>query len=136
MIVRLAAILLTVAYVGAAQAQAYPSRSIHLIVPFPPGGGIDLFARIVGRKLADQLGQQVVVDNRPGAQGNIGMQIGAKAPADGYTLTVAYAGTVAINPFLYKDPGFDPLKDFAPISLGSSQPEVMVAHPMVPAKSP
>lgn len=136
MIARLAAILLTVACVGAAQAQAYPNRSIHLIVPFPPGGGIDLFARIVGRKLADQLGQQVVVDNRPGAQGNIGMQIGAKAPPDGYTLTVAYAGTVAINPFLYKDLGFDPLKDFAPISLGSSQPEVMVAHPMVPAKSP
>jgi tripartite-type tricarboxylate transporter receptor subunit TctC len=107
-----------------------------LIVPFPPGGGIDLFARVVGRRLSDQIGQQVVIDNRPGAQGNIGMQIGAKAQPDGYTLTVAYAGTVAINPFLYKDPGFDPLKDFLPISLGSSQPEVMVAHPAVPAKNP
>ena len=135
-IARAAAALVIVACACTAHAQVYPNRPIHLIVPFPPGGGIDLFARILGRKLADQLGQQVIIDNRPGAQGNIGMQIGAKAPPDGYTLTVAYAGTVAINPFLYKDPGFDPLKDFAPISLGSSQPEAMVAHPAVPAKNP
>ena len=135
MISRVAATLLILSCACSAHAQSYPNRSIHLIVPFPPGGGIDLFARVIGRKLSDQLGQQIIIDNRPGVQGNIGMQIGAKAAPDGYTLTIAYAGTVAINPFLYKDPGFDPIKDFMPIALGSSQPEVMVSHPAVPAKN-
>jgi tripartite-type tricarboxylate transporter receptor subunit TctC len=134
---KLASMLAVAALVPAAghvHAQTYPSKPVRIIVPFPPGGGIDLFARIIGQKISEGLGQQVVIDNRPGAQGNIGMQVGARAAPDGYTLTVAYAGTVAINPFLYKDPGFDSLKDFAPISLGTSQPEVLMAHPAVPAK--
>ena len=133
---RCGAALLLAAAASTAIAQVYPARTVRVIVPFPPGGGIDLFARVLAKNLSDQLGQQVVVDNRPGAQGNIGMQLGAKAAPDGYTLTVAYAGTVAINPHLYKDAGFDPLKDFTPISLGSSQPEVLVTHPAVPAKNP
>jgi len=120
--------------ISMAFAQSWPARTVRIVVPFPPGGGIDLFARVVGQKLSEQIGQQVVVDNRPGAQGNIGMQVGAKAAPDGYTLTVAYAGTLCINPHLYKDTGFDALKDFAPISLGTSQPEVLMAHPNVPAK--
>ena len=133
---RFGAALLLAAGASTALAQAYPARTVRVIVPFPPGGGIDLFARVLAKNLSDQIGQQVVVDNRPGAQGNIGMQLGAKAAPDGYTLTVAYAGTVAINPHLYKDAGFDPLRDFTPISLGSSQPEVLVTHPAVPAKNP
>jgi tripartite-type tricarboxylate transporter receptor subunit TctC len=130
----LLAIALTACFSGSVLAQSWPTRAVRIIVPFPPGGGIDLFGRVIGQKLSEALGQQVLIDNRPGAQGNIGMQAGARAAPDGYTLTVAYAGTMAINPFLYKDPGFDALKDFAPISLGTSQPEVMMAHPAVPAK--
>ena len=130
----LLAVALSVPATGSVLAQNWPTRPVRIIVPFPPGGGIDLFGRVIGQKLSEALGQQVLIDNRPGAQGNIGMQAGARAAPDGYTLTVAYAGTIAINPFLYKDPGFDSLKDFAPISLGTSQPEVMMAHPAVPAK--
>ena len=116
-------------------AQSYPAKPIRLIVPFPPGGGTDVFARVLAQKLGESLRQQVVVDNRPGAQGNIGMAAGAKAPADGYTLTTAFSGTMAINPVLYGDVGFDSLRDFSPISLGTSQPEVLVGHPAVPVKT-
>jgi tripartite-type tricarboxylate transporter receptor subunit TctC len=116
-------------------AQTYPTKPVRVIVPFPPGGGTDVFARVVAQKVGESLRQQFVVENRPGAQGNIGMAMGAKAPPDGYTLTVAFSGTMAINPVLYGDVGFDPLKDFSPISPGTSQPEVLVAHPAVPAKT-
>ena len=116
-------------------AQTYPSKPVRVIVPFPPGGGTDVFARVIAQKLGESLRQQFIVENRPGAQGNIGMAAGAKAPPDGYTLTIAFSGTMAINPALYGDVGFDPLKDFSPISPGTSQPEVLVAHPAVPAKT-
>lgn len=116
-------------------AQSYPTRTIRIIVPHPAGGGIDLFVRVVAQKMSESLRQQLVVDNRPGAQGNIGMAAGAKAPPDGYTLIAAFTGTMAINPFLYPDAGYDPLKDFAPISTGTVQPEVLAAHPGVPAKT-
>ncbi len=130
------AVALVLGTVGAASqcvAQSYPVRPIRIIVPFTAGGGLDLFARVLGQKMSESLGQQVIVENRLGAQGNIGMAAGAKAPPDGYTLTAALNGPMVINPFLYADPGFDPLKDFAPISLGTVQPEVLIANPRVPA---
>jgi tripartite-type tricarboxylate transporter receptor subunit TctC len=130
-----AATLFVHAPVALAQAAAFPTRPIRLIVPFPPGGGSDALARITALKMTEQLGQQVVLDNRGGAQGNIGMAIGVKAAPDGYTLVLAYFGTVAINPFLYRDTGFDPLKDLAPVSLGSSQPQIIVVHASLPAKT-
>jgi len=116
-------------------AQEYPVKPVRMIVPFPPGGGTDLFARVLGQKLSEFLGQQVIVENRPGVQGNLGTAAGAKAAPDGYTITLGYAGTLAINPHMYKDPGFHPLRDFTPVSLGSVQYEVLAVHPTVPAKT-
>jgi tripartite-type tricarboxylate transporter receptor subunit TctC len=116
-------------------AQGYPDKPIHFIVPFPPGGGTDTFARIVGAKLTDMLGPQVIVDNRGGAQGNIGTALGAKAAPDGYTITLAYLGTLAVNPHLYSNPGFDPFRDFAAISRGTEEIWVLVVHPSVPVKT-
>jgi len=116
-------------------AQEYPVKPVRVIVPFPPGGGIDMFARVLSQKVSDAIGQQVIVDNRPGAQGNIGTAAGAKAPPDGYTLTIGYAGTMTINPHMYRDPGFHPMRDFTPVSLGSVQYEVLAVHPTVPAKN-
>src|SRR6185436_7542686 len=92
---------------------AYPAKTVRFIVPFAPGGGTDAFARTLSAKLVPVWGQQIVVENRAGAQGNIGTAAGAKAAPDGYTLTLGYVGTLAINPHLYKDAGFDPLKEFA-----------------------
>ena len=114
---------------------AYPAKSVRIIVPFSPGGGTDAFSRTVGAKLTQAWGQQVIVDNRPGAQGNIGTAVGAKAAPDGYTLTLAYVGTLSINPHLYKNPGFDPLKDFAAISRGTLEAWVLVVHPSLPVHS-
>jgi len=114
---------------------SFPNRPVRFIVPFPPGGGTDSFARLISAKLTPQWGQQVIVDNRGGAQGNIGTVIGARAVADGYTLTLAYVGTLAINPHIYSKPGFDALKDFAGVSRGTEEAWVMVVHPSVPAKT-
>lgn len=118
-----------------AQAQTYPSKPVRIIVPFAPGGGTDAFSRTVGAKLSQAWGQQVLVDNRAGAQGNIGTAAGAKSPADGYTLTLAYVGTLCINPHLYKDPGFDALKDFVGITRGTLEAWVLVVHPSLPVYS-
>lgn len=134
-LLRLLSALLALACFGIAAAQSYPAKPVRIIVPFPPGGGTDAFARIVGAKLAEMWKQQVVVDNRGGAQGNIGTALGAKAPPDGYTLTLAYVGTLAVNPHLYKQPGFDALKDFAAVTRGTEEAWILVAHPSVPAKS-
>jgi tripartite-type tricarboxylate transporter receptor subunit TctC len=116
-------------------AQAYPAKPVRFIVPFVPGGGTDLVARTVAAKVVEPLGQQMVVENRSGAQGNIGTAFVAKAPADGYTIVLTYVGTFAMNPFMYKDVGYDPLKDFAHITLATVQPYVIVVNPGVPAKS-
>jgi len=118
-----------------AAAQAYPNRPIRLIHPFSTGGSADLLARILNQKLTEVLGQPVVVDNRPGAGGNIGMEAAAKAAPDGYTLVVAYNGTMAINPALYPSLPFDPVKDFAPISMLASSQLALVIHPSVPASN-
>ncbi|MGV3629494.1 MAG: Bug family tripartite tricarboxylate transporter substrate binding protein [Betaproteobacteria bacterium] len=117
-----------------AQAQNYPSKPVRFVVPFVPGGPTDIQGRMLGEKLAQRLGQQVLIDNRGGAGGNIGMELTAKAPPDGYTIVIATVGTWAVNPYLYKM-SFDVVKDFAPIIQVSSSPGVLVVHPSVPAKS-
>jgi len=118
-----------------ASAQTYPSRPIRLIHPFSTGGSADLLARILSQKLTESLGQPVVIENRPGAGGNIGMEAAAKAAPDGYTLVVAYNGTMAINPALYPNLPFDPVKDYAPISMLASSQLALVVHPSVPISS-
>lgn len=120
---------------GGALAQQYPSKPIRLIVPFTPGGSTDIVARIVGQKLGDALGAQVLIDNRPGAGGNIGVELAAKSAPDGYTLVMGHIGTFAVNPALYARLPYDPIRDFAPISLVAMVPNMLVVHPSLPVKS-
>ena len=116
-------------------AQRYPERPIRFIVPFPPGGGTDALARIISPKLTEYLGQQIIIDNRGGAQGSIGTALGAKAAPDGYTIMFAHQGAFVVNPHMYGKPGFDPLRAFAAVSRGTQMAFILVAHPSVPAKS-
>jgi tripartite-type tricarboxylate transporter receptor subunit TctC len=116
-------------------AQKYPTRPVRFVVPFAPGGSTDTLARTMGVKLADALGQQVVVDNRSGGNGNIGMDIVAKSPPDGHTLVLGYIANLAIAPSLYAKMPYDPVKDFAPITQPASSPNVLTAHPSVPART-
>jgi len=118
-----------------AQAQTYPSRPVTLVVPFPPGGGVDALARIVAERLTTALKQSVIVENRVGAGGNLGTRAVAKAEPDGYTLLLGHTGTISINPSLYTNAGYDPRKDFAPIGLIASMPVALIAHPSFPAKT-
>jgi tripartite-type tricarboxylate transporter receptor subunit TctC len=118
-----------------AMAQGYPSKPITVIVPFAAGGTTDILARVIGQALNKELGQSVIVDNRAGAGGNIGAQLAAKAPADGYTLFMGTVGTHAINQSLYKKLGFDPVKDFAPLTRVAMVPNLLVAHPGKPYKT-
>jgi len=113
----------------------YPTKPIRFVVPFVAGGPTDIQGRMLGEKLGQRLGQQVVVDNRGGAGGNIGMEITAKAPADGYTIVIATVGTWAVNPHLYKNMPFDVVKDFSPILQVSTSPGVLVVHPSVKANN-
>lgn len=115
-------------------AQGYPSKPIRLVVGFTPGGGVDINARLLGPKITEYLGQQVVVDNRPGAGTNIANEHVAKSPADGYTLLINTAA-VAINMSLYKKVPFDTLRDFAPVSVFSQSPNILVVHASVPARN-
>lgn len=115
-------------------AQTYPTKPVRLIVPYPPGGGTDTLARVLSQKLSEALGQQVVIDNRPGAGANIGTELAAKAPADGYTLLMA-AISNAISASLYSKLNYDLVRDFAPITLLATTPHVLVVHPSLPAKS-
>jgi tripartite-type tricarboxylate transporter receptor subunit TctC len=118
-----------------AHAQAYPTKPIRLIVPYPPGGGTDIVARLLSLKLTDTLGQQVVIDNRGGANAIIGTELGAKSPPDGYTLLFALPANVAVNPSLYANLPFDPIRDFAPIAQLNTFPMLLVAHPSLPVTS-
>lgn len=118
----------------AAWAQAYPSRPVKVVVPWPPGQATDLAARLVAQKLQDQLGQPFIVDNRPGAGGAIGSEAAARAPADGYTLLAASSGPISIMPLLQKTP-YDAQKDFAPVSLIATVPFALVTHPSFPANN-
>ncbi|MFN4118830.1 Bug family tripartite tricarboxylate transporter substrate binding protein [Acidovorax sp.] len=114
---------------------AYPNKPIRLIVPFPPGGGTDMIVRTVAQKLADQNQWSVVVDNRPGAGGNLGVDAASKSPADGYTLVMGQTSNLAINPSLYAKLPYDPLKDLAPVALVSSSPIVMAVRTASPYKT-
>ena len=116
-------------------AQNYPSRPIRLVVPYPPGGPLDIMARAIGQKLTEAWNQAVVVDNRPGAGGNIGADLVAKSPADGYTLLMGAVATHAINPTLYGRLPYDPVKDFAPVALVAQVPNILVVNPSVPVRS-
>ena len=120
---------------GVAVAADYPARTVTLVVPYPPGGGVDAMARVVAAKLSDALKQQFIVDNRAGAGGTIGTRVVAQAAPDGYTLLLGHTGTISINPSLYAHAGYDPRKDFAPIGLVASMAVALLAHPSFPAKS-
>ena len=114
---------------------AYPSKPVRIVVPFPAGGATDIIARLIAQKLADALGQSFVVENRPGAGGNIGATFVAKAAPDGYTLLMGSPGTQSVNAHLYVSPGYDGIKDFQPISLAVKAPNLLVAHPSLPVRS-
>jgi tripartite-type tricarboxylate transporter receptor subunit TctC len=133
--IRLALMFALTAFAHPAHAQDYPTRTVTLIVPYPPGGGVDAMARIVADKLSAALGQQVLVDNRGGGSGLVGTRALIKSPPDGYTLFLGHTGSISINPSLYVNSGFDPRKDFTAIGLVASMPVVLIAHPSFPAKT-
>ena len=119
----------------AIHAQTYPNKPIRVVLPYPPGGGLDTIARPLARDLTERLGQQVIVDNRGGASGNIGMELAAKSPPDGYTIVMALTAQLAVNPSLFRKLPYDPVKDFVPITLMADGPYLMVVHPSLPVKS-
>jgi len=118
-----------------ALAQSYPTKPIRLVVPFPPGGSLDVVARAIGQKLSEAWGQPVVIDNRPGAGGNIGADLVAKSPPDGYTILEGALSTHAVNVSLYSRMPYDPVRDFAPITLVAVTPNVLVVNPSLPVNS-
>lgn len=128
-ILALLAVCLGVAAPVWADSAFNPNKPVKIVVPFPPGGGTDALTRILAEKLTQIWKQQVIVENRAGAQGNIGTAYGAKAPPDGYTIVLAHQGAFTVNPHIYKDPGYDPIKDFIPVTRGTQQPFVLVANP-------
>ncbi len=127
--------LLTLALAGAANAQAYPAKPVRLLVPFAPGGTTDVLARLVAQKLADALGQQFVIENKPGAGGNIGTELAVKSAPDGYTLVMSFDGTMAINPNTYAKMPFDAQKDLVAVANVAQVPLLIVVHPGVAAKN-
>jgi tripartite-type tricarboxylate transporter receptor subunit TctC len=129
------AALMLAAGSASALAQAYPTKSIRLIVAFDAGGSTDIIARLVGQKLSERIGQPVIVDNRGGAGGTLGTELAAKAIGDGYTLTMGTTSTHVIAPSIYPNVKYDPVKDFTPITLVASTPYLLVLHPSVQAKS-
>lgn len=132
--IALVAVALCAPLAAAAQSD-WPTRPLRMIVPFPPGGVTDIVARAVGAKLATELGQQVVIDNKPGASGAIGAELGAKAAPDGYTLIMGNISTLAINPVTFAKLPYDPLTSFDPVSMVAVQPLLIAVHPEVPAKT-
>ena len=129
------ALALCALVVPPAHAQAYPDHGVRILVPFPPGGPADALTRIAAEQLSTALGQPFVVENRPGAGGNIGMEQGARAAPDGYTLTLAPVGNLTVSPFIYAKLPYDPFKDFAPITVLATVPNVLVVNAAVPARS-
>ena len=125
------------AFIGCceARAQDYPNKPITIVVPYPPGGGVDVLARVVAEKLTAALKTQVIVDNRGGAGGNLGTRAVAKAEPDGYTLLLGHTGTISINPTLYVNAGYDPRKDFEPIGMIASMPVALISHPSFAPKT-
>jgi tripartite-type tricarboxylate transporter receptor subunit TctC len=127
-----AAALLLSTIAGPALAQDYPTRPITLVVPFAPGGSTSIVGRVIADRMSQSLGQSIVIDHRPGAGGTVGTKFVAKSEPDGYTLLLGYTGTLAIGPSLYKEVGYDPRKDFAPIGMIGNAPSVLVVHPSFP----
>ena len=134
-VIATAAMVLLAYGMGIATAQNYPTKPIRLIAPFPPGGSTDLLARVMAQKLIEAWGQQVIVENRGGAGGTIGVELAARAPADGYTLVMGHIGTFGANPTLYPKLPYDPIKDFAPVTLLAMVPNAMVVHPALPVRT-
>ncbi|MBI2508971.1 MAG: tripartite tricarboxylate transporter substrate binding protein [Betaproteobacteria bacterium] len=129
------ALVLATLPITTAHAQTYPAKAIRVVVPFPPGGTSDIIGRTLGQKLSEAWGQPVIMDHRSGVAGSLGASIAAKSPPDGYTLLVGNVGPVAINGMIYKSVGYDSLKDFTPITLAVTAPQIVVVHPSVPAKT-
>ena len=130
-----AAAAAAVMQLGPAAAQSYPARPVRLVLPYPPGGGSDTIGRPLAQRLTESLGQQVVIDNRGGGSGNIGMEHVAKSAPDGYTIVMALTAQLAVNPSLFRKLPYDPVKDFAPITLLAQGPYVLVVHPSVPVRN-
>jgi len=128
-------ILAALAISAAAHGQVYPAKPIRMIVAYPPGGGTDIVGRMVAQKLGESLGHSVVVENRGGASGNIGTELAARAAPDGYTILMGNVAPNAINVSLFKNLPFDPVADFAPVSLVASTPNILVVHPSTPART-
>jgi len=126
---------MALAFAGAVFAQAYPSKPIKVLIPYPPGDAADILARLIGPKMSDRLGQPVVVENRPGASGQIGLELLARAPADGYTIGVGQGGNLVVAPHTYKKLPYDPLKDFVPVALLATNYLAIVANPDVPFRN-
>ena len=129
------AIVLSLVFVCPAHSQTYPSRPIRIIVPFQAGDAADTLARVIGQKLAESLGQQVIVDNRAGAAGQLGLELAARAAPDGYTLTLGQGGNLVVAPHTYKKLAYDPLKDFAPVALLVANGLVLAVHPSAPFRN-
>jgi tripartite-type tricarboxylate transporter receptor subunit TctC len=130
-----AGLLLASAWVLPAPAQEYPVKPIRMIIPFVPGGANDVFGRLVGIKITEAHRQQVVIENRGGAGGSIGVELAAKSPPDGYTLVLGNIANLAVNPTLYRKPGYNPLTDLQPITLIAKLPSILVVHPSLPAQN-
>jgi tripartite-type tricarboxylate transporter receptor subunit TctC len=127
--------VLAAALVAPAAAQQYPAKPIRFVIPFAPAGANDVIGRMVGTKLGEVLGQPMIMDNRGGAGGSIGVELAAKSPPDGYTLVLGNIATLAVNPTLYTKLPYDPVKDLQPVSLAARSPQVLVVHPSLPVKS-
>src|SRR5262245_34387609 len=129
------ALVLALTLSTAAAAQSYPQKPIHIVVPFAPGGITDVLARALGRRLSDALAQQVLIENKPGANSQVGAEYVAKAIPDGHTLLVTADTTFVMNPHLYAKLNYDPLNDFVPITGLGISPQALVVHPSVPART-
>lgn len=127
--------MLALTLAAAIAAQGYPNKPIRFVVPYAPGGNTDILSRLIGQKLNEAWGQQVIIDNRPGAAGTVGAELVARAPADGYTLIMGSFGNIIVANSLYRNLKYDPLKDFAPVALVSLPPGMLVEHPSVPAQN-
>ncbi len=139
-VLRLAGVATVIAVAAAlapslAAAQAWPSKPVRFIVPYPPGGTSDILARTLGQKLGEALGQTILVENKPGANGNVGAEFVAKSPPDGYTFLLADIGAIAISPSVYPTLGYDPVKDFAPVTMVAYSPHILAVNPQVAANS-
>src|SRR5689334_25202211 len=132
---RTAVVLLAFGAIGALAAATYPSKPIRLILPFPPGGPTDIYSRLVAQKVSEAFGQQIVVDNRGGASGIIASEIVAKAAPDGHTLLFGGAGVLAVTPAVFAKIPYDPVRDFAPVSMIATNPLMLVINPSLPVNS-